>query len=100
MMPIFDSVWGQAFGQDAAGKVSFYWTNAGSSSYAGQVHRLDPHPTATTSSDQPVDATYTLLATPGASGTSAATAAGPQGMGLRPRPTLSTWWTTRPTRSS
>lgn len=76
--PIFNSVWGQAFGANSAGKVSFYWTNAGSSKYGGQVWRLDPKPTGA-KNGQPINSTYTLLSTLPASGTTAATAAGPQG---------------------
>lgn len=76
--PFFSSVWGQAFGANSAGKVSFYWTNAGSSGYGGQVWRLDPKPKGA-SNGQPINSTYTLLSTLPAGGTSAATAAGPQG---------------------
>lgn len=76
--PFFNSVWGQAAGINSAQKLSFYWTNAGSSSYAGQVWRLDPKPTGAMNG-QPLNATYTLLSTLPAGGTTAATAAGPQG---------------------
>jgi hypothetical protein len=76
--PFFNSVWGQAFGANSAGKVSFYWTNAGSSKYGGQVWRLDPKPTGA-KNGQPINSTYTLLSTLPAGGTTAATAAGPQG---------------------
>ena len=76
--PFFTSVWGQAAGVNSARKLSFYWTNAGSSSYGGQVWRLDPKPTGT-KNGQPLNATYTLLSTLPAGGTTAATAAGPQG---------------------
>jgi hypothetical protein len=77
--PVFNSVWGQAFGANPAGKVSFYWTNAGESRYSGQVWRLDPNPSGA-GNGQPLNATYTLLSTLPAGGTTAATAAGPQGM--------------------
>lgn len=76
--PFFNSVWGQAFGANSAGKVSFYWTNAGSGRYGGQVWRLDPKPTGT-KNGQPLNATYTLLSTLPSGGTTAANAAGPQG---------------------
>jgi sugar lactone lactonase YvrE len=76
----FAGTWGQEFGMNKEGQVSFYWTDAGDGSDAGTVWRLDPNPTATTSNGQPIDSTYTLLASGlGAGGSNAASAAGPQG---------------------
>lgn len=67
----FAGTWGQEYGQNAAGKVSFYWPDAGTGADAGTVWRLDPNPTGTPNG-QPTNATYTLLATIPAGGPTAA----------------------------
>jgi DNA-binding beta-propeller fold protein YncE len=87
--PTFDGVWGQGVSATAAG-ISFYYGTVGSGptgTGGGEVWRLTPHPTATTSNGQPVNSTYVEVAaglgdnaTSGALPVSAANAAGPQGL--------------------
>jgi sugar lactone lactonase YvrE len=80
----FAGTWGQEYGMNKAGKVSFYWPDAGENADAGTVWRLDPNPGGTPNG-QPINSTYTLLAAGlGAGGTSAATAVGPQGLAYDP----------------
>jgi len=85
-MGIFNGVWGQAV-SDVNGAVSFYWTNAGNGTTGqggGGVWRLDP---LAGNPGQPLESTYTLLAKglpASPAGTTAATAAGPQGMVFDP----------------
>ena len=76
----FAGTWGQEYGMNSAGKVSFYWPDAGTGAGAGTVWRLDPNP-AGAPNGQPVNATYALLTTLPAGGPSAAvpTVRGPQG---------------------
>ncbi len=85
-MPIFNGVWGQAV-SDVNGSVSFYWTNAGNGTTGqggGGIWRLDP---LAGNTGQPLGSTYTLLAKglpASPAGSTAATAAGPQGMVFDP----------------
>ena len=80
----FLGVWGQGVSQ-AAGKVSFYYGNAGNATTGtggGDVWRLDPHPTGP-ANGQPLNSTYAQIAVgqaQTAAGGNAATAAGPQGL--------------------
>ena len=76
----FAGTWGQEYGMNSAGKVSFYWPDAGTGPDAGTVWRLDPHPGGTPNG-QPTNATYALLTTLPAGGPTAAvpTVRGPQG---------------------
>lgn len=86
--PTFGGVWGQGVSQTSAG-ISFYYGTTGSGvtgAGGGEVWRLDPHPTATTSNGQPVNSAYVEIASGlGDNATSmalpvtAANAAGPQG---------------------
>ncbi len=87
---LFEGAWGAAFAPGA-----FFWSNAGAatpnaSGTTGQVWRLNPNPTATTKNGQPINATYTPLATSlptsDMAGTSLtpSTVAGPQGMAYDP----------------
>ncbi len=84
----FNGVWGQAV-SDVNGQVAFYWTNAGDGTTGtggGQVWRLNPNPTGT-KNGQPLNATYTLIASgldSSPAGTTAATTVGPQGMAYDP----------------
>jgi hypothetical protein len=79
----FVGVWGQGVSA-SGGKISFYYGNAGNASTGtggGDVVRLTPHPKGPVNG-QPVNATYTQIATGQGEtprGGSAATAAGPQG---------------------
>lgn len=76
----FAGTWGQEYGKNSAGKVSFYWPDAGTGPDAGTVWRLDPNPGGTPNG-QPTNATYALLATLPAGGPTASvpTVRGPQG---------------------
>ncbi len=86
--PSFNGVWGEGVSQTSAG-VSFYYGTAGSGSAGtggGELWRLTPHPTASSSNGQPVNSTYVEIAsglggnaTSGALPVTAANAAGPQG---------------------
>ncbi|MGC8514481.1 MAG: hypothetical protein ACP5P1_15845, partial [Acidimicrobiales bacterium] len=77
-------VWGQAFA-DINGTPSFIWTNAGdgSTGTGGGVWQLTPGGNSNPMISQPLNSSYTLLAPDlgynNAPGTTAATAAGPQG---------------------
>jgi DNA-binding beta-propeller fold protein YncE len=80
---IFNGVWGMAF-SDIDGHVSFYWPNAGdgtTGAWGGTVWQL--HPLAGVNG-QPLQSSYTLLgggfAYQNMPGTTAATAAGPEGV--------------------
>ncbi len=81
-MGIFNGVWGQAF-VDVNGHGSFVWTNAGdgtTGSGGGAVWQVNPKAGV---SGQPLESSYTLLSSGlgynNTAGTTAATAAGPQG---------------------
>jgi len=76
----FAGTWGQEYGMNVAGKVSFYWPDAGTGSDAGTVWRLDPNPSGPPNG-QPTNATYALIAKLPAGGPTATvpTVRGPQG---------------------
>ncbi len=80
----FLGVWGQGVSQ-AAGKVSFYYGNAGNATTGtggGDVWRIDPHPNGP-ANGQPLNSTYVQIANgqaQTAAGGNATSAAGPQGL--------------------
>jgi DNA-binding beta-propeller fold protein YncE len=86
--PSFNGVWGEGVSRTSS-QVSFYYGTTGSGlrgTGGGEVWRIDPHPTASTSNGQPVNATYVEVAsgladnaTRGMLPVTASNATGPEG---------------------